>query len=58
MLECFSCKRSISNERIFIELEELEERKLFILDIENEKGFFNKSEYNIVIILFYGVFFF
>lgn len=55
MLECFSGKRSISNEGILIELEE---RKLFILDIENEKGFFNKSEYNIVKLLFYGVLFF
>lgn len=56
MLECFSGKRSTSNERI--ESEELEERKSLISDTENEKGFSNKSEYNIVIILPYGVFFF
>lgn len=58
MLECFSGKRSTCNERTFIESEELEERKSLISDTENEKGFSNKSEYNIVIILPYGVFFF
>lgn len=58
MLECFSGKRSTSNERILIELEELEDRKSLISDTENEKGFSTKSEYNIVIILPYGVFFF
>lgn len=46
MLECFSGKRSTSNERI--ESGELEERKSLISDTENEKGFSNKSEYNIV----------
>lgn len=50
MLECFSGKRSTSNEGTLIELEELEERKSLISDTENEKGFSNKSEYNIVII--------
>lgn len=50
MLECFSGKRSTSNERTLIELEELEERKSLISDTENGKGFSNKSEYNIVII--------
>lgn len=58
MLECFSGKRSSSNERTLIESEELEERKSLISDTENEKGFSNKSEYNIVIILPYDVFFF
>lgn len=58
MLECFSGKRSTSNERISIELEELEDRKSLISDTENEKGFSTKSEYNIVIILPYVVFFF
>lgn len=48
MLECFSGKRSTSNEITFIESEELEERKSLISDTENEKGFSNKSEYNIV----------
>lgn len=50
MLECFSGKRSTSNKRTLIEFEELEERKSLISDTENEKGFSNKSEYNIVII--------
>lgn len=50
MLECVSGKRSTSNERTLIELEELEERKSLISDTENGKGFSNKSEYNIVII--------
>lgn len=50
MLECFSGKKSTSNERTLIELEELEERKSLISDTENGKGFSNKSEYNIVII--------
>lgn len=58
MLECFSDKRSTSNERALIELEELEERESLISDTENEKRFCNKSEYNIVIILPYGVLFF
>lgn len=48
MLECFSGKRSTCNEITFIESEELEERKSLISDTENEKGFSNKSEYNIV----------
>lgn len=58
MLECFSGKRSTSNEGTLIELEELEERKSLISDTENEKGFSNKSEYNIVIISPYDVSFF
>lgn len=55
MLECFSGKRSTSNEGT---LTESEERKSLISDTENEKGFSNKSEYNIVIISPYDVSFF
>lgn len=55
MLECFSGKRSTSNEGTLIESEE---RKSLISDTENEKGFSNKSEYNIVKLSPYGVLFF
>nr|XP_034308583.1 ankyrin-3 isoform X2 [Crassostrea gigas] len=41
--KCFSGKKSTSNERTLIELEELEERKSLMSDTENGKGFSNKK---------------
>lgn len=50
MLEFLICKRSIDIESV---LNKLEERKLFIIDIINEKmDFFNESKFVFVIILF------
>lgn len=50
MLEFLICKRSIDIESV---LNKLEERKLFIIDIINEKmDLFNESKFVFVIILF------